>query len=195
MDRPWTDEDRLRELYWEQEMSQYDIADELGCSPRTVRTWMEKHNIETRSTSDAVKVSEPSNSETPWRSKQTLEKLYCEQDMSITQVAAELNCGHNTIHRWLQKHNIDIEDPPQQKPVYYGTDKRGYERWRHGSTKFHCIRVHRLLAVAEYGFDAVSDSVVHHKNNISFDNRADNITLMSRAEHARHHNSKNITAP
>lgn len=47
--------------------------------------------------------------------------------------------------------------------------------------------VHRLMMVAEEGFDALEDKVVHHKNHIPWDNRTENLELMSRAEHSSHH--------
>lgn len=46
---------------------------------------------------------------------------------------------------------------------------------------------HRLLAVAKYGIDAVTDMNVHHKNEIPWDNRMENITLIPHDEHRRKH--------
>jgi hypothetical protein len=57
------------------------------------------------------------------------------------------------------------------------------------------LPVHRLLAVAEFGADAVADKVVHHKNGIPWDNRPDNIELLDRAEHSRHHRQGNYNIP
>jgi hypothetical protein len=68
----------------------------------------------------------------------------------------------------------------------------GHVVWRVSGTKSanrQSLPVHRLLAVAEYGTEAVKDKVVHHKNNIPFDNRLSNIELMDSSEHARHHNA------
>jgi transposase-like protein len=48
-DCPWRDENVLRDMYVEKEMSTHDIADQLGCSPPTVFNWLQKHEIETRS--------------------------------------------------------------------------------------------------------------------------------------------------
>jgi len=47
--------------------------------------------------------------------------------------------------------------------------------------------IHRLVAVAEYGFDAVVENHVHHKNHIPWDNRPSNLELMSQEEHYRYH--------
>lgn len=46
----------LREMYWDDEMSQGEIAEELGCSQSAVRDWMGKHGIRTRRLSEAQKL-------------------------------------------------------------------------------------------------------------------------------------------
>lgn len=48
IDRPWRNESILRLLYCEQENSLRETADRLGCSPETVRQWLHRYSIETR---------------------------------------------------------------------------------------------------------------------------------------------------
>jgi hypothetical protein len=65
---------------------------------------------------------------------------------------------------------------------------QGYERLRvceYGER--HEVYVHRLLAVSEYGLDAVTDSEVHHSNQIPWDNRPSNIEVKTPADHAQEH--------
>jgi hypothetical protein len=62
----------------------------------------------------------------------------------------------------------------------YRTRKDGYTSWVDQEKE---LLVHRLLAIAEFGFDEVSGSVVHHKSNIPWDNRPENIEVMSKSEH------------
>lgn len=191
MSKPWRDEQRLRELYWDKEMSQRSIGEKLGCSPRTVRTWMDKYNIEKRTTTEAVEVSESSEADDrPWQNESTLRHLYCEKDMSVVEIANELDGGHNTIHKWLEKHEIKTKKPNDQKPPHHGFNTRGYERWRHdtGDKQYHVL-VHRLLAVSEYGLDSVKDKVFHHENCMKCDNRPSNISWMNLSEHSSYHNS------
>jgi hypothetical protein len=47
------------------------------------------------------------------------------------------------------------------------------------------IGIHRLVAVAEYGIEAVSDRQVHHINGIPWDNRPENLLPLTESEHQR----------
>lgn len=70
----------------------------------------------------------------------------------------------------------------------YRTTHRGYEAWRcmiDGSQR--TMKVHRLLAVAEFGIEAVKDMEVHHENGISWDNRPENIDIVEPGKHQRIH--------
>lgn len=44
-DSLWKDEDVMRSLYVDCNMSQSEVADELGCSPKTVERWLRRHDI------------------------------------------------------------------------------------------------------------------------------------------------------
>lgn len=132
---PWRDAELLRRMYWDKQMSPYDIAEELNCAARTIYTWLDKHDIEQRSHKESA----------------ILGKL-------------------------------------RDRVPRFETQDSGYERWmtRHRYERWQC-KVHRLLAVAEYGFDTVCDNHVHHKNGIRWDNRGENIEVLSEKEHSRLH--------
>lgn len=77
-------------------------------------------------------------------------------------------------------------DNPAYKPYApFGLNPHGYEEWRSGAIDR--VLVHRLLAVAEWGFDAVVGKHVHHKNHIRWDNRPENIEPLDPSEHIRKH--------
>lgn len=52
-DKKYKDEDLLKRLYWNEEMSIYDIADKLNVSYKTIYNYMEKFEIKRRSLSEA----------------------------------------------------------------------------------------------------------------------------------------------
>ncbi len=47
--------------------------------------------------------------------------------------------------------------------------------------------VHRLLAEAYFGKDALRGKIVHHKNGLKTDNRQENLELLTQSNHAEHH--------
>jgi len=47
--KPWRDKDTLIKEYVKSGRSSYDLADEWGCDSKTVRNWIHKYNIDTRS--------------------------------------------------------------------------------------------------------------------------------------------------
>lgn len=77
---------------------------------------------------------------------------------------------------------------PEKVPPF-GHSTRGYEWWQHNPKEGenYKVYVHRLLAVSEYGYESVKDKSVHHRNGIVWDNRPENIEVMSPEEHAKLH--------
>jgi transcriptional regulator with XRE-family HTH domain len=52
LDKPYRNADVLEELYWNREMSQSEVADELGCSQTTVRRYLKCSDLGTRDRED-----------------------------------------------------------------------------------------------------------------------------------------------
>lgn len=55
-DPPWRDAETLRRLYHDEELNQYEIAEELDCQAATVCKWMERLDIESRGQSEAQRL-------------------------------------------------------------------------------------------------------------------------------------------
>lgn len=70
----------------------------------------------------------------------------------------------------------------------YESRHDGYCRWRdyHGGEEFY-LYVHRLLAVAEYGFEEVAGKHVHHKDGFRYHNTPENLSLKDPPDHADIH--------
>jgi hypothetical protein len=142
-----------------------------------------------------------------------LEQKYVDERMSTAEIGELCDCSKETIRRWLSSHGIETRTKSEAAkirakkyphttnagakalsrnrsvhPNVFTHKQNGYERVQCGVNKEQ-VSLHRLLAVAEYGFDAVTDKVVHHKSNIPWDNRPDNIELMDAGEHSSHHRS------
>lgn len=106
-----TNQDWLRKRYLEDGATTLEIADELDCTARTVNTWMHKYDIECPwklSETEQEKLSNPD-----W-----LRWAYDVRDMSVAEIAANLNCSEGYVYKHLGKYGItgfDMvgEDPPR----------------------------------------------------------------------------------
>jgi hypothetical protein len=180
-DNPWRDESLLRKLYDEKGLSQYEIADEFGCTQVTVSNAMEDFNIEIN------RESYPKLYDEEW-----LEDQYWGEMLSIREIAKKVGCAYATVRRWLDNHDIEKRKTSKEKPPYFQTTTQGYETVssRCGG-KLKAVSVHQLLAIAE-GVDANTvfsggEYHIHHKNGIPWDNRYCNIDVMTKSEHGEHH--------
>ena len=126
-----------------------------------------------------------------YHQKETLERLYWGEEMSLPDIGNKFGVSHVCILNWMNRHEIPRRERTAEKPPHFGKDDRGYERFVHviGGERQQVYH-HRLLAVAKYGFEAVRDRHVHHKNGCKYDNRLENIELLTNSEHARKHGLK-----
>lgn len=131
-----------------------------------------------------------------YRDPKVLKKLYWEQDNSLATIADIIDCGTSTVQKWMDHHGIPRRMPDDEKyprprtQSEYGSEA-GYETivHHHGDDKYQ-VSHHRLIAVSEWGFDAVSGTHVHHCNGIEWDNRPENLKLFSVENHARFHRNQ-----
>lgn len=127
----------------------------------------------------------------PWRDAELINYLYHVKEMSGPEIAEKLGCSVKPIYDRIEN-TRSISEANRiwtwKLPPKMHTSQDGYERFKvksnGGSVSF---AHHRLIAVAEYGFDEVADKVVHHKKNIPWDNRPDNLELMDQSAHVREH--------
>lgn len=181
----WKNKEKLKSLYWDENMSLREMGDYFGISANTVKYWMKKLGVE--------RVKKNGARDRKYKDKNLMEELYINQNLSLEEVADELNASYNTIRKWVHKHGLEKEHTMSTKkclkrPPEYGYNGEGYEYVANifKGEKYRFL-IHRLVAVAEYGYDDVSDSIVHHKNEVKWDNRPSNLEVMSQSEHAKLH--------
>jgi DNA-binding XRE family transcriptional regulator len=56
VDKSYQDEEELRRLYWEEKMSQPQLAEKFDVARTTIQYWMDKHEIEKRSDKEGGKM-------------------------------------------------------------------------------------------------------------------------------------------
>ena len=147
--------------------------------------------------SDLLRSDPRINQDRPWTDAELMEELYHERRMSANQIRKLFDCSMTTVNEWVAKHpNCEKRSRSEAQrniwgntnKVPYRTHRRGHEVWRHShKEEAHTIYVHRLQAVAEYGVDAVAGMHVHHKNGIKWDNRPENLELLTNSEHQQTH--------
>lgn len=184
-DMPWRDKELLREEHLEKGKSPYDIADEWGCSPKTIYRWLDKHEVDLdrRRKGNTSPWNVPNDR--PWKDKETLKTEYIENGNGCTVLADKWGCSPQTIYDWLNNHEIPIRKSNHDKVPYYHTDRKGHERIQAGfDYTIDYVKIHRLAAVAWFGLDAVVGKDIHHKNDIGWDNRESNLQPMDHAAHS-----------
>lgn len=172
----------LKEQYIENRLSCSEIASKTEVSRETIRSWLEKNGISIRT--DGIE-----NQERKWKDRDVIERLYVDEGLPASEIAAKLGCDQRTVNRWVKKHGFETRaaNHIQTKPdIKIGPEYSGYIKIRDGHDGS-AVALHRLVAVAKFGIDPVKGKVVHHKNGIEFDNRPSNLELMSRGEHTKTH--------
>jgi DNA-binding XRE family transcriptional regulator len=176
------EEEKLRELYHEKEMTQAEIAKQENVARRTVGGWMEKYEIET-GYSKWKKNEQPND--------KTLRDLYIRDEKTQEEISNQFDVTKTTIKRWMEKAGIETRSRRETALKQFGPPKlylrNGYESFSGDNMEFFH---HRLLAVAKYGYEAVINNHIHHKNEIPWDNRPDNIKVLSPADHAKLHHKE-----
>jgi hypothetical protein len=156
-----------------------------------------------------------------YRSKENLQELYWGKKMSQGEIAERFGTNRSTIDTWMSKLDVEKRDksesaknremPPgmvgsgapewvyeqqRKKPANLTVDDYGYMRWRvSDGESYRAIGVHRLVAVAngeplEKVFSG-GEYHVHHKNGVPWDNRPENLELMTKSDHHSLHNNPN----
>jgi len=177
-DTRYKDAEWLQEQYHENKLLQAEIGEKCGVCAVTVGNWMRRHDIERR---DRGHVS----SDARYRDAEWLHEQYHENELSQAEIANKCGIDQTTVSRWMRRHDIERRHINCRTGVGIVAED-GYQMWHESSLSKHVL-IHRLLAVAEYGFDAVCDMEVHHQNGIKWDNRPDNIEVLTPSEHRSHH--------
>lgn len=127
--------------------------------------------------------------EKPWKNRDVLYHLYWNEGLSQKVIGDVLGKSQQTISRWMDKLKINSrEDVHVSHHIEERDGKLGYSKWNDGNTT---VLVHRLSAVAEFGYKAVVEADnIHHRSGYKFDNRHENFELVSHAEHGRLHSDE-----
>jgi len=191
----------LGHLYWDERLSIKAIAEKLGLSITPVYRSMERHNVRRRTDAE-IKQLERGNLNI---SKETLEKLYIEQQLPAVFIGEYLGINPKTIRRLLEDYSIPIRNMAEVNRISSPKrlrDKDGHGRnWRGGTTRnthgyileyapehpranqSSYVYQHILVWERTYNKSLPKGWVIHHLNGIRDDNRPQNLAGMSNRTH------------
>jgi hypothetical protein len=103
--------------------------------------------------------------------------MYHERGLPTEEIGELAGITGRAVRYAMEKHGIPRRSASEAKttahltaPVPIEQNHDGYVMWTHTHRKEReRVYVHRLLAVAKFGFDAVRDKDVHHLNGCKFD--------------------------
>lgn len=127
-----------------------------------------------------------------YRDPDTLERLYWEEELTTYDIADRFDVSNSTVRKWMVRYGIDRREGGSKKAQYMrmDIDTYGHVVWRQSANinqrEVH-FGIHRLLAISEYGTEAVAGMDVHHKNGIPWDNRPANIEPLTHSDHTKLH--------
>jgi transposase-like protein len=182
---PWRNREWLYGQYVEDEKGMSQIANEVDTSPATIHDWLDRHGIESRSK------ELPDNH--PVNEKNKIQELHCERNWNVHKIAKELGVSRDAVKKRLDKFGIERQHHPAEewgRGVFFYTGKDGYERCGASNREEKTtVSFHKLMACIDHDPARVFDSgiSVHHKNKIPWDNRIENLDLLSLEEHSKHH--------
>lgn len=194
----YKDEEWLREKYYSEQMSAEEVANEAEVSRSTILKNMKRMGVKRRSPHETSALRDTATNRhsmtEDYNHKEWLKSKYRSEKMSIGEMAEEAGVSQATILDNMDRHGLTRRTRGATRALrnpgegFYHAGWGGYEtivaQTERGQVTF---GLHRLVAIAEYGYEEVGEGVVHHKNNIPWDNRPSNLKVMTEEEHATHH--------
>lgn len=210
MSKKYKDKDWLKRQYSELGRGAPQIANQCGVTNTTIYDWLDRHEIETRGR-DGANTHRFGTSKSKHNDEDWLKEKYISENMTASAISDICGVHKSTIIAAIERYDIQKKSRSESAKaairnangrnnnnwneyVPFALGSSGYETWQHRYEKERqTVMVHRLLAVSEYGIDALDGMEVHHKSNIPFDNRPDNIELLTPEEHSSLHRKREIT--
>jgi hypothetical protein len=130
----------------------------------------------------------------PYDNEERLNRLYWQAGLTQGQIADLHGVSKKDVRESMYKHDIETRHGPQKQRYARYSTYNGYERWEEGNKT---VYVHQLLTIAD-GADphkvfSNGEYVIHHKNGVRWDNRPENVEVVTCQEHGRIHAERGDT--
>lgn len=128
---------------------------------------------------------------------EVLKRLYHDRGLTLKEISERSSVTRGAIGYQMKKNGIERRSRGTKEGerlvthTTYCMEGHGCMSWysRDPDGKQRCMKVHRLVAIAEWGVDAVAGNHVHHKNEIPWDNRPSNLEVKTPEDHHSDHMS------
>lgn len=191
--------EELRDLYVTQGLTQDAIGKKLGICQGVVGDYLKEFGIETRRVGVVQQVIIP---------EEELRRLYREERLTFSQLAAHFGCGKGTIHHAIRDYGIRMDfsekkenqSSRNKKRFTYTSSHKGYlmifTPGHPNATKFGYVGKHRLVAEEAIGRYLEPGEQVHHINLRIRDNEIENLAVIATfGDHMRvHHYMQRVGA-
>jgi hypothetical protein len=157
-------QDQIREMYCDKRYSKLDIASLYGVSIRRVERWMSDAGIQTRSKKDAVHAA-------------------------LSKISAALKGKRKNITpEWRANIAAARNKWCEENAIGTSAKKGGYVEYTTGEHKGR--GVHVVAMEQHLGRRLAPGEIVHHRDENKHNNSFDNLVLMTRSEHQKHHRAE-----
>jgi len=131
----------------------------------------------------------------PYDDPKEICRLYWDEGLTQAEIAAKFDVAQRTIGNVMERYGIKARfvNGPYNLPVRT-SEGLGYEQIKQDKEngKTTTVGVHQLLAIADgadpFKIFSNGEYEVHHKNGIPWDNRKENLEVLTIKQHRRKHN-------
>ena len=130
----------------------------------------------------------------PWDNPELLHRLYCDEKLSLGQIADRWDDATRDKIRWqFQKHSIETRGKGEGRRLRNRSDVTISEVRGRLRLEFREFGEHRqfplarLISMVEYSLDELDGKHVHHKNGCALDDRLENLEIRKPSDHHREH--------
>lgn len=123
------DEEVMYDLYHNQKMTTYEIADHFDVDQHTVCNWMDQHGIERM-----MRSYDHPNTPDELRDAEWLRQKHIEEKLNITEIAEMCEVHRVTVRNWMHRHDIE---PQGLEGEYSANWKEGPQLKRNYGSKWY----------------------------------------------------------